>query len=33
MRRIVVRIDADRTVWVGGRTDIVVDGTLRWPLA
>jgi PhzF family phenazine biosynthesis protein len=30
--RIVVRIDADRTVWVGGRTDIVVDGTLRWPL-
>jgi PhzF family phenazine biosynthesis protein len=30
--RIVVRIDADRTVWVGGRTEIVVDGTLRWPL-
>jgi PhzF family phenazine biosynthesis protein len=30
--RIVVRIDADRAVWVGGRTDIVVDGTLRWPL-
>ncbi len=30
--RIVVHIDADRAVWVGGRTDIVVDGTLRWPL-
>jgi PhzF family phenazine biosynthesis protein len=30
--RIVVRIDADRAIWVGGRTDIVVDGTLRWPL-
>jgi PhzF family phenazine biosynthesis protein len=30
--RIVVRIDADRAVWVGGRTDVVVDGTLRWPL-
>jgi len=30
--RIVVRIDADQAVWVGGRTDIVVDGTLRWPL-
>jgi PhzF family phenazine biosynthesis protein len=30
--RIVVRIDANRAVWVGGRTDIVVDGTLRWPL-
>jgi PhzF family phenazine biosynthesis protein len=29
---IVVRIDADQTVWVGGRTDIVIDGTLRWPL-
>jgi len=30
---ITVRIDADRTVWVGGRTDTVIDGTLRWPLA
>lgn len=30
---ITVRIDAERTVWVGGRSDIVVDGTLRWPLA
>jgi len=28
-----VRIDNDRGVWVGGRTDIVIDGTLRWPLA
>ena len=26
-----VRIDADRSVWVGGRTDTIVDGTLRWP--
>ncbi|HET7777922.1 MAG TPA: PhzF family phenazine biosynthesis protein, partial [Rudaea sp.] len=30
---ITVRIDDDRTVWVGGTSDIVVDGTLRWPLA
>jgi len=30
---ITIRIDDDRGVWVGGRTDIVVDGTLRWPLA
>ena len=30
--RMVVRIDADRAVWVGGRSDIVVDGTLSWPL-
>jgi PhzF family phenazine biosynthesis protein len=30
--RIVVRIDDDESVWVGGRTDIVIDGTLRWPL-
>ena len=30
---ITVRIDTDRTVWVGGRTDTVIDGTLRWPLA
>ena len=29
---ITVRIDADRSVWVGGRCDIVVDGTLSWPL-
>jgi len=26
-----VRIDTDGAVWVGGRTDTVVDGTLRWP--
>ena len=26
-----VRIDADGAVWVGGRTDTVVEGTLRWP--
>lgn len=26
-----IRIEADGTVWVGGRTDTVVDGTLRWP--
>jgi len=31
--RIVVSIDADRSIWVGGRTDIVIDGMLRWPLA
>jgi len=30
--RIVVRIDADRSVWVGGRSDIVIDATLSWPL-
>jgi len=30
---ITVRIDDDHTVWVGGTSDIVVDGTLRWPLA
>jgi PhzF family phenazine biosynthesis protein len=30
--RIAVSIDGDRSVWVGGRTDIVVEGTLRWPL-
>ena len=29
--RIVVHID-DETVWVGGRTDTVVSGTLQWPL-
>jgi PhzF family phenazine biosynthesis protein len=29
---ITVRIDGDQTVWVGGRTDTVIDGTLRWPL-
>jgi len=28
-----VRIDDNRAVWVGGTSDIVVDGTLRWPLA
>jgi len=30
--RIVVHVDADREVWVGGRSEIVVDGTLSWPL-
>ena len=30
--RIVVRIDG-KTVWVGGRTDTVIDGTLQWALA
>lgn len=30
--RIVVRIDGE-TVWVGGRTDTVIDGMLQWPLA
>ncbi|HSE11308.1 MAG TPA: PhzF family phenazine biosynthesis protein [Rudaea sp.] len=30
--RIVVRIDGDRAVWVGGRTDTVIDGTLNWAL-
>lgn len=28
--RLLVRIDADGAVWVGGRTRTVVDGTLRW---
>jgi PhzF family phenazine biosynthesis protein len=28
---LIVRIDADGAVWVGGRTDTIVDGTLRWP--
>ena len=28
---LIVRIDADGAVWVGGRTDTVVEGTLRWP--
>jgi hypothetical protein len=27
---LIVRIDADATVWVGGRTSTVVDGTLLW---
>ena len=26
-----IRIEGAGTVWVGGRTDTVVDGTLRWP--
>jgi PhzF family phenazine biosynthesis protein len=26
-----VRIDADGTVWVGGRTRTVIDGTINWP--
>jgi len=29
---ITVRIDGD-DVWVGGRTDIIVDGTASWPLS
>lgn len=29
---ITVRIDDDRAVWVGGTSDVVIDGTLRWPL-
>ena len=29
---ITVRIDGD-AVWVGGRTDIIVDGTASWPLS
>jgi PhzF family phenazine biosynthesis protein len=29
--RIVVRIDADKSVWVGGRTDTIVDGSVHWP--
>jgi PhzF family phenazine biosynthesis protein len=29
--RILVRIEADGAVWVGGRSHIVIDGTLRWP--
>lgn len=28
--RIGVRIDADRSVWVGGRTDLIVDGHTDW---
>ncbi|MGA0585714.1 PhzF family phenazine biosynthesis protein [Dyella sp. KRB-257] len=28
--RLLVRIDADRAVWVGGRTHTIVDGRLRW---
>ncbi len=28
--RLLVRIDADGTVWVGGRTHTIIDGTLRW---
>lgn len=28
--RLVVRIDADGSVWVGGRTHTIVDGTLQW---
>jgi PhzF family phenazine biosynthesis protein len=29
--RIVVRIDAAGTVWVGGRTQTVIDGSTHWP--
>lgn len=28
---LIVRIDADATVWVGGRTNTLIDGALRWP--
>ena len=28
--RLLVRIDADGAVWVGGRTHTIVDGTLQW---
>jgi PhzF family phenazine biosynthesis protein len=28
---LIVRIDADATVWVGGRTRTVVDGQFDWP--
>jgi PhzF family phenazine biosynthesis protein len=28
---ITIRIDADRTVWVGGRTQTIADRTLTWP--
>jgi hypothetical protein len=28
---LIARIDADATVWVGGRTRTVIDGTIAWP--
>jgi PhzF family phenazine biosynthesis protein len=28
---ILIRIDADGAVWVGGKTHTVIDGTLTWP--
>lgn len=28
---LIVRIDANATVWVGGRTNTVIEGSLRWP--
>jgi len=28
---LIVRIDADATVWVGGRTRTIVDGRIDWP--
>jgi PhzF family phenazine biosynthesis protein len=28
---LIVRIDANATVWVGGRTRTVVEGTISWP--
>jgi len=31
--RIVVRIDADAAVWVGGKTQTVIDGRVLWPQA
>jgi len=28
---LIIRIDADATVWVGGRTRTIVDGHINWP--
>jgi len=28
---LIVRIDADATVWVGGSTNTIIEGSLRWP--
>jgi len=28
---LVLRIDADRTIWVGGHTQTVIQGELQWP--
>jgi PhzF family phenazine biosynthesis protein len=29
--RILIRIEPDGAIWVGGRSHIVIDGTVRWP--
>lgn len=29
--RIVIHIESDASVWVGGTTNLVIDGTLNWP--